>query len=203
MKTYDIVVGKLGYYLPWSVASGALATVSYGLIATYKPDSSTGIWVGYQIIGGIGRGCGMQMVSHFTPSTLYSAKTKMQSLLAIQNSIPQQDKIPIGMALVSFSQMFGGALFLTFAQTGFSSGMRNTLKKFAPEISALTIEKAGAIGFRIAIPQSSIPGVVQSYNNSINQVFYIAVGCGFASFALAWGIGWKSVKKAKVVEPAA
>lgn len=107
------------------------------------------------------------------------------------------------MALVSFSQMFGGALFLTFAQTGFSSGMRNTLEKFAPGISALTIEKAGAVGFRAVIPESSVPGVIQSYNDSINQVFYIAVGCGFASFALAWGTGWKSIKKAKVVEPVA
>lgn len=99
--------------------------------------------------------------------------------------------------------MFGGALFLTFAQTGFSSGMRSTLQKFAPEVSALTIEKAGAVGFRAIVPQASLPGVIQSYNDSINQVFYIAAGCGFVSFVLAWGIGWKSIKKPKVVEPAA
>ncbi|CAG8953512.1 hypothetical protein HYFRA_00009968 [Hymenoscyphus fraxineus] len=164
-----VLVSKLGYYLPWSVASGVLATISYGLISTFDPDSSTGMW----------------------------------ALLAIQNSVPQQDKIPIGMALVTFSQMFGGALFLSFAQTGFSSAMQNTLKEFAPEVSASTIANAGALGFRAVVPPSSVAGVIQAYNNSINQVFYIAAGCGVGSFLLSFGMGMKSIKKAKVVEPAA
>lgn len=57
-----VLVGKLGYYLPWAVASGLLISIANGLISTLTPTSSTGKWVGYQIIAGAGRGCGMQMV---------------------------------------------------------------------------------------------------------------------------------------------
>ena len=56
-------VGKLGYYLPWTVISGVLTSIGTGLISTFTPTTSTGKWIGYQILAGSGRGCGMQMVS--------------------------------------------------------------------------------------------------------------------------------------------
>lgn len=61
-----MVVGKLGYYLPWSVASGAIVAIGSGLISTFMPHTSTAKWVGYQFLAGIGRGCGLQMASLFS-----------------------------------------------------------------------------------------------------------------------------------------
>ena len=34
-------------------------------------------------------------------------------------------------------------------------------------------------------------------------VFYIATGAAVGTFIFSWGMGWKSVKKAKKVEPVA
>lgn len=56
-------VSKLGYYLPFALFSGAVTAVGNGLISTFSPGTSTGKWIGYQIILGVGRGCGFQMVS--------------------------------------------------------------------------------------------------------------------------------------------
>lgn len=56
-------VGKTGYYLPWSILSAILVAVAAGLISTFTPHTSTVKWIMYQVIGGIGRGCGLQMVS--------------------------------------------------------------------------------------------------------------------------------------------
>jgi MFS family permease len=61
--TSGILVGRLGYYLPWAVASGLLVSIANGLLSTLTTRSSTGKWIGYQIIGGAGRGCGLQMAS--------------------------------------------------------------------------------------------------------------------------------------------
>lgn len=73
--TDDRIVSKLGYYLPWSVASSVLAGVGNGLLSTLAPATSAGKWIGYQIVVGAGRGCGMQMVRYpsFTllPSPLH------------------------------------------------------------------------------------------------------------------------------------
>lgn len=55
-------VGRWGYYLPWAIASSMLVSIAAGLISTLKPYTSTVEWVIYQMIGGFGRGCGLQMV---------------------------------------------------------------------------------------------------------------------------------------------
>ncbi|KAL9125225.1 MAG: hypothetical protein Q9175_008117 [Cornicularia normoerica] len=58
-----VLVGRLGYYLPWAIASGVLTSIGTGLISTFTPTTSTGTWIGYQILAGAGRGCGIQMAS--------------------------------------------------------------------------------------------------------------------------------------------
>lgn len=36
--------------------------IGVGLMTTFKVDTSSGKWIGYQVIAGFGRGLGMQMV---------------------------------------------------------------------------------------------------------------------------------------------
>ena len=60
------VVQRLGYYLPFSVAGAVLTAIGSGLISTYTPHTSTGQWIGYQVILGAGRGFIMQMVCNFS-----------------------------------------------------------------------------------------------------------------------------------------
>ena len=67
--TYPRTVGKLGYYLPWIASSGAIVAVAAGLISTFTPHTPTARWVGYQFLAGMGRGCGMAMVS--SPASRY------------------------------------------------------------------------------------------------------------------------------------
>lgn len=56
------LVTRIGYVPPMAIYSATLATVGSGLYSLLKPDSSTGEWVGFQVITGIGRGAGFQMV---------------------------------------------------------------------------------------------------------------------------------------------
>ncbi|KAF4636816.1 hypothetical protein G7Y89_g1264 [Cudoniella acicularis] len=179
------LVGRLGYYLPWAVGGSALASIGYGLISLYGVATPTGTWIGYQIIGGVGRGMSLQM-----------------PLLAIQSTL-KPEQIPVGMAICTFFQTLGGALFISFAQTGFSTGLSQALGTFAPQVSVQVVEVAGATGFRSVIPAEYIPGVIDSYAQSVSHVFYIAAASAAAGFVANWGMGWKSVKKPKVVEPAA
>lgn len=105
------------------------------------------------------------------------------------------------MALVVFSQTFGGALFLSFAQTTFSNGLTGALHQFAPEVDAEAVIHAGATGFRDLVAGNSVHGVILAYNQAISHVFYVGVGAGVGAFICCWGMGWKSIKKPKVVAP--
>ena len=62
-------VGRLGYYLPISVVGSALVAIANGLLSSLSPGTSTGKWIGYQIIAGVGRGLAMQIVRHPFPIT--------------------------------------------------------------------------------------------------------------------------------------
>jgi hypothetical protein len=178
-------VGKLGYYMPWSIASGTLVAIGAGLLSSMNENTSIGMWVGYQILVGFGRGCGLQM-----------------PVVAISNHLTQA-QIPIGMSLIAFGQSFGGTIFLAAAQTAFSAGLKSGLREYAPEIAPNLVAKVGATGFRTMLPAGSVKGVIDAYNAGLHYVFYVCAGCAAAMFCTAWGMGWKSVKKAKVVKPEA
>ena len=181
--TSGYLVGKLGYYLPWSITSGILMSIGTGLLSTLTTTTSTGAWVGFQIIAGAGRGCGLQM-----------------PIVAIQNTLPRE-QVPIGMSLVIFSQTLGAAVALSLAQTVFTNGLINSLATSAPAVNPQSIINAGASGIRGAVSQASLPGVLDAYNKAINETFYLAAGASVATFVVAWGMGWKSVKKGKGTKP--
>ena len=106
----------------------------------------------------------------------------------------------MGVALVIFSQTFGGALFLTFAETDFTNALRTAIGTFAPNISADTVIAAGASSFRKVVPTGEVAGVLLAYNQAVQHTFYLAAAAAAATFVFAWGMGWKSVKKAKVAK---
>jgi hypothetical protein len=105
------------------------------------------------------------------------------------------------MSVVMVSQTLGGALFLSFAQTVFENGLINTLVTSAPGVDPQTIIAAGAAGVRASVTSAQLPGVLIAYNKAINEDFYLAAGASAAVFMFAWGMGFKSIKKAKVVKP--
>lgn len=51
------MIEKLGYYLPWVVAGGAVSAVGYGVLSLLSPTTPVANWIGYQIVYGVGNGC--------------------------------------------------------------------------------------------------------------------------------------------------
>ncbi|KAH8784717.1 efflux pump [Hyaloscypha finlandica] len=180
-----VLVGKLGYYLPWIAASGAIVSVASGLVSTFTPHTATAKWVSYQLLAGIGRGCGMAM-----------------PIVAIQNIVPPA-QIPVGMSLVAFSQNFGGTIFLTFAQTIFSRSLIDGLKDYAPTVDAQAVIIAGASAIKRVVKPDQVQGVLEAYNLGVNRNFYLAAGASAGTFVFCWGMGWQSVKQKRIVTPEA
>lgn len=101
------------------------------------------------------------------------------------------------MAIVYFFQNFGGALWMSFAETVFDSGLQESLPHYAPGVSVAQVISAGVSGIRssASIPHASVQGVIMSYNTSVQHVFYMVSGTASAAFILSWGLGWGSVKE--------
>jgi hypothetical protein len=175
-----VPVGRVGYYLPFGIASASLVILGSGLISTFTPKTTTGIWIGYQILLGAGRGMGFQI-----------------PIIAVQNNSPK-DEVPIVNALVVFAQNLGGAIFLSLDQIIFSSGLKHNLALYAPEIDPKVVITAGAVGIRSVISVASLDGVILAYSKSFDRVMYLAAGAGGLALIAAFGMGWKNIKGKKV-----
>lgn len=119
----------------------------------FTPFSSTGVWAGYQVLSGVGRGI-----------------TQQQPILAVQQGL-EPTKIPIGVAMVLFGQFFGGGLFLALAETDLSSSLRSALPEYAPGVNSTLIFDAGATGVRSVVSAEQLPGVVLAYNEAVVNTF--------------------------------
>ena len=65
ITTSSLIVGalitKIGYYVPFLWIGSAIFTVGAGLLFTLRVSTSTGKWIGYQIMSGLGAGAGLQV----------------------------------------------------------------------------------------------------------------------------------------------
>ena len=91
--------------------------------------------------------------------------------------------------LVMWSQFFGGAIFLSVAQTIFVLQLRTSLGEHAPTLDASTIINAGATGFVNVVPKNLQPGVEEAYNFAITRTFYLGLAVAATSIVTALGVG--------------
>lgn len=102
------------------------------------------------------------------------------------------------MALTIFSQSFGAAVFLSLAQTIFSSSFRTLISEYAPSVDAQSIINTGASGFRDIVFGKDLADVLIAYAKSVDRIFYMAAGMGAGCFIFAMAMGWKSLKQKEV-----
>ncbi|KAL3480786.1 major facilitator superfamily domain-containing protein [Aspergillus californicus] len=172
-----VLIGKLGYYLPWAVGGGLLASIGSGLLSTLTPTTSTATWAGYQILVGLGRGAATQA-----------------PMIAVQNGVSPDD-ISTAMAILTFSQTFGGSVFLAIGNVIFSEGLRDQIPRYAPNVNPDDVIGAGATGFRDIVAAADLQGVLKGYSRAVGWVFYLVAALCVVQFFASWGLGWKDVRK--------
>ncbi|KAJ5951537.1 uncharacterized protein N7479_009950 [Penicillium vulpinum] len=170
------LVGRLGYYTPFTMASSCLMPLGAGLISTWRVDTSVGIWIGYQIVLGFGIGLGMQ-----------------HAAIAVQTVLQPRD-IPVAVSLVFFWQQLGGAIFVSVGENVFGqkliAGLTRVIDDFDPE----TIVNTGATDLRRIVPAKDLHAVLVEYNAALHWVFIVGTIMAALSALGAFAFEWKSVK---------
>lgn len=172
-----LLVNLLGYYTPLMYAGSGLLTIGAGLCTTLQVHTGPGLWIGYQVILGVGAGVGFQ-----------------QCINALQTVLPLHD-IPVGIAIITFSQSLSGALFISIAQNVFQNRLVTSLTRYAPDIDPGSVVDAGAANLSRWVPQDVLPSVLYAYNIAVTQTFYVSVTAGLLSFVGAGLVQWKSMKR--------
>jgi EmrB/QacA subfamily drug resistance transporter len=174
------LVTAVGYYTPFMLISAVLMAIGSGLLTTFETDTKSPQWIGYQFIFGAGVGFGMQ-----------------QTLVAVQTVLPAAD-VPIGTAIMMFSQTLGGALFISVAQNVFTNQLIKNLKTVVPDLDPSIVLVVGATELKNQIEQRYLPGVLSAYNLALTQTFYVSVATATMSIVGAAFVQWKSMKGKKI-----
>ncbi|KAL9623094.1 MAG: hypothetical protein Q9160_002608 [Pyrenula sp. 1 TL-2023] len=173
-------VTAIGYYTPFMIGSGVLSVIGAGLLTTFETDTGHAKWIGYQFLYGSGIGFGMQ-----------------QSIICAQTALELKD-VPVGTALIMFTQTLGGALFVSVGQNVFTNRLLSGLVTAAPGVNPAIILKVGATELANNIPPQFLHGVRVAYNDALTNAWYVAVAMSAFSIIGAVFVEWKSVKGKKV-----
>lgn len=169
-----------GPYVPFTWVGSAIFTVGSGLLYTLKVDSSTGTWIGYQILSGFGAGACVQI-----------------PFIAVQVVLSKKD-MPIGNAVAIFFNSLGGAVSISIAQNIFSNTLVQQIPKHTTGIDPSVIVAAGAAHVKEVTPSDQLAGVLESYNLAVTTAFILSIACSGIAFVLSLGFEWKSVKGKKL-----
>lgn len=170
----------IGHYVQFTYLTVILMAIGSGFHTTLRVDSGHSQWIGYQVIFGAGIGFGLQV-----------------AFCAPQTALPIED-VPIGTAIVMFTENLAAAIMVSVAQTVFTNGLVSNINVFAPGMDPNTIINAGAAGLKSHVPTQLYSVVLYAYNMSLARTFYVGVGLSCCSlFGVVW-LEWISVTPKKV-----
>ncbi|KAI5459128.1 major facilitator superfamily domain-containing protein [Mariannaea sp. PMI_226] len=170
-----VLVRHVGYYTPFLLGGVCFMCVGAGLLNTLQPNTAKANWISYQILYGWGFGLGSQAPN-----------------LAAQTVLAKAD-IPIGASLMFFSQLLGGAIFISVGQNVFESQLHHRLASVLG-FDLKAIQKSGATSLT-DLPPSIKPTVLVAYNESLRHVFRVGLVLVCATVIGASSMEWRSVKK--------
>lgn len=171
-------VSAIGYYTPLIHASSILMSIGAGLLTTFRVNTQSPAWIGYQALYGIGAGLGMQL-----------------PLVAVQTALPEQD-IPVGTATLMFSQTLGGSIFVQVAQNVFTNQLSKEIQ--GAGLDAGIVLGVGATELRDGVPAVHLPDILVAYSKALTNTWYVSVAMAVLSLIPALFVPWKSVKDKKV-----
>uniref|UniRef100_A0A8H7K8Y8 Major facilitator superfamily (MFS) profile domain-containing protein n=1 Tax=Bionectria ochroleuca TaxID=29856 RepID=A0A8H7K8Y8_BIOOC len=174
---------------PVMVFGSSLATVACGLFYTFNTDTSTGTWIGYQILAGVAWGSGFQMAINTV-----QAKAK-----------PADLSTAISLNFIRSFSNIRGAFGIAAAQSAFVNIMTGKLASTAPTVSPVTVILTGSAEIRNVFAPDQVPGIVLAYMSGLKVTFALMAGFAGMSFLLSGLQSWKKIygdKKASDVIPA-
>jgi MFS family permease len=170
------LVSRIGYYTPFMLFGIFLTAIGAGMLTTLEVDTTTGQWIGYQIIYGFGLGCSNQAPN-----------------MAAQTVLPR-DQVAIGASLMFFGQTLFGAVFTSVGQNVLDNQLTKRLADI-PGITAKLIQSTGATDILNFVPADRHADGLVDYNESLRVCFQVGLVLACLATIGAVFMEWRTVKK--------
>lgn len=168
-----------GYYVPFMWIGSVVYFAGSVIYYLLQVDSSTGKWVGSQLLAGVGFGMSVQV-----------------TFIAVQVVTPPED-MPTACSWEVFFKSLGGAVGISVAQAIFSAVLQTRLEQI-PGLDAPAVVNAGAgdvSPFKGVVPAAMEGKVKLAYNDAITRAFIVPIAVTALAFVLTWGMERRRIEK--------
>ncbi|KAL2834781.1 MFS general substrate transporter [Aspergillus pseudoustus] len=160
-------ITKTGHTAPLMVVGGVLATIGSGQLYSLDIGSSTGKWIGYQIVGGVGWGLAYQV-----------------PINAVHGAVDPSDLATVTGVIVFF-QTVGGAVFVAAAQAAFVNQLILKLAATAPNIDSALVVATGASELRDVFSAQQMTAILPAYMTGLKVAYAISIAAAGIAFCLS------------------
>ncbi|KAL6882328.1 putative efflux pump antibiotic resistance protein [Trichoderma longibrachiatum] len=168
-----IFISNTGLATPVMIGGSAVATLGCGLCHLFDLDTETGVWIGIQIVVGLGLGCAFQV-----------------PIMVGQVSVDVAD-IPAVTAMILCFQTVGGAIWVSASQSIFVNRMLIAVPQFAPGVDPTQVVSTGAGELRDVFGPEQIVGVLTAYLTGIRAAYMLSCAVVGASLLVGMFLPWK------------
>ncbi|CAH0058564.1 unnamed protein product [Clonostachys solani] len=173
------LVSATGYYQPLLIAGGVMATVGSGLLYLLDINSSTGQWIGYQILAGAGWGLAFQI-----------------PMIAVQGTVDPKD-LASATGMLLFFQGLGGAFLVSGSQAAFVNQMISKVMSLNPGVDRALLVLTGATEIRNVFPSEQQHDVIDGYMTGLKVVFAMCIACSGIATLIGFGTRWQRLGQDK------
>ncbi|RMZ77829.1 hypothetical protein DV737_g4181, partial [Chaetothyriales sp. CBS 132003] len=171
------IVTKVGFFNPPALLGPVLASIGSGLITTFELDMHAAKWAGYEVLAAAGIGTVIQ-----------------QGVVAVQAVLPPK-LIPIGTALIMFSQSLSRAIFVSVGNTLLQNQLLGGLEEARlPGVDIGKVLESGVTNVRHLVPDNQLMPLLRIYNDSLRKVFIMAIPLAAMGLICAIPMEWRSLK---------
>jgi EmrB/QacA subfamily drug resistance transporter len=174
-----ILITSTGRYQPLIIAGSVVGTIGAGLLYMLEVDSTTGEWIGYQIVAGLGWGFALQI-----------------PMIAVQGMTNAKD-LPSSVSILLFGQSIGGAFTVAAAQSAFLNTMVRYVVDHSTTINPLLLIQTGATEIRHVFTPEQQAVVIDGYMSGLHVVFAIIIACSGTGVLLTSLMSWQRLDPSK------
>ncbi|KAH8655335.1 major facilitator superfamily domain-containing protein [Xylariales sp. PMI_506] len=172
-------ITKTGIAAPYMAIGSIIVTIGAGLLFTLGIGSSTGKWVGFQILAGFGYGLALQV-----------------PIIIAQAFAEPADMAPTT-AIQIFARSMGATFLLVAAESAFANQLVAKLHEAALNIDPASVVNLGATQLRQAFSGADLDAVLLSYAWGIKVAFAITIAGAGITLPLSLFNKWTNIHAAK------
>ena len=116
-------------------------------------------------------------------------------MIAVQTALAKD--IAMGLSILMFCQIMGGAIFVVVGHSLFNDRLLSLLANTLPQkqLQPESLLDAGATAFRnLGLSHELLSKFIPDFSTAITDTFYVGVALSCASIVGALAVEWKSIK---------